>query len=106
MNWQRGMLRLWMLVTILGLAFCAWQVFAGWPEVRIVDTPLPTGVKPLPPGFHLDNDILAAKTAQRQEARNLLTYWFGIGLAVPAFLLFSGVAFKWLVEGFNSSPKP
>jgi hypothetical protein len=89
MNLARGLLRLWIVVSVIWSCVVGGVIYSMWPA------PLPV------PSTGLFDDIIPSVEAQREA----LSIKGGAAILLgPGLLLLGGLAAAWVIRGFRKVP--
>ena len=103
MSWSHGLLRAWIVVTVLWIGFCGYRLVADWPVLSrflvVIDRAAPynSGFTPTttPP------EVMAkareeAANSHRHNVRQHILWIAGLAILPPAALLALGRAVLWV----------
>lgn len=99
MNWSRGMLRAWIMFTVIWVGLSATKLVSDWPV---------KGSSPYKPVDLSPNDpfakyaVVSLTETYNHDVRERLVEFAERGLTAPAILLAIGLAIAWVMRGFKS----
>ena len=107
MNYRRGLLRLWLLASVLWIALVGWLYVS---EITIALQSSPVVAEAKPPGAASsmtkeDNPFLSMKRSRYdKKPESMLPGIARAAFLPPLLLLALGVMFGWALRGFKPTP--
>jgi hypothetical protein len=111
MSWSHGLLRAWIVVTVLWIGFCGYRLAADWPtfgqfRMVVIDRAVPFNsgfTRTTVPPEVLDKLREEAATRHKQIVQAHVLRIAMQAILQPAALLASGVIVLWIARRFRKS---
>lgn len=102
MNWRRGLVRSWVVLSAIWIGYTVWRLYSGCFELIALDE-APTGKT----FCYVDGWHLVAGARQVEQLGKFTTFhwlnWSSLAILPPIGLLVFGVLAIWIIAGFQDS---